>query len=117
MFPYSVFTGSISIEEITVLAFAACNSLRIVAYIPQIWKAAIDTNGAPAISTMTWTLFLVAHLSAVAYALVNLADWGLAACFAANAVCCAVIITIVCWKRHTQAGGYTQTLCVAGTVS
>jgi hypothetical protein len=37
---------------------------------------------------MTWFLFLLAHLSTVAYALINRSDWGLAACFAINAVCC-----------------------------
>lgn len=56
-----------------------------VAYVPQILKAANDKNGASSISFMTWFLFLIAHLSTVAYALINRSDWGLAACFAINA--------------------------------
>jgi hypothetical protein len=91
------------LEQLTLLLFAACNGIRLVAYMPQIRKAAIDTHGASAISCTTWLLFLVAHLSTVAYALVNRSDWGMAACFAANAICCVVILVVVYWKRRSQA--------------
>jgi hypothetical protein len=50
--------------------------MRVVAYVPQILKAAADKNGASSISAATWLLFLVAHLSTVAYALVNRSDSG-----------------------------------------
>jgi len=82
------------LEEITLALFTACNSVRVVAYLPQIHKAATDKNGASSVSFMTWMLFLLAHLSTVAYALVNRSDWGLAACFAINAICC-----IACIRR------------------
>lgn len=75
------------LEEITLALFAASNSMRIIAYVPQIHKAATDTHGASSISGATWSLFLIANLSTIAYALVNLSDWWLAACFAGNAVC------------------------------
>jgi uncharacterized protein with PQ loop repeat len=91
-----------SLKEITLGAFAACNSLRIFAYIPQVRKVATDENGASAISCTTWLLFLVAHLSTVAYAIVNRSDWGLAACFAVNAVCCLSIVAVACCKRRRQ---------------
>jgi len=64
------------LEEITLALFTACNSVRVVAYLPQIHKAATDNNGASSVSFMTWMLFLLAHLSTVAYALVNRSDWG-----------------------------------------
>jgi hypothetical protein len=89
------------LEEITLALFAACNSIRVVAYVPQVLKAATDRNGASSISMMTWALFLVAHLSTVAYALVNRSDFRLAACFAVNAACCGAILGIVWWKRRT----------------
>jgi hypothetical protein len=95
--------GAMSLEEITLTLFAACNSFRVVAYVPQILKAANDRNGATSISFMTWFLFLLAHLSTVAYALINRSDWGLAACFAINAVCCVAILAIAYWKRRTHA--------------
>jgi hypothetical protein len=74
-----------------------------VAYLPQILKAAADKNGASAISYTTWSIFLAAHLSTVAYALINRSDWGLAACFAGNAVCCATILAVACWKHREHA--------------
>jgi uncharacterized protein with PQ loop repeat len=92
-----------SLEEITLTLFAACNSIRVVAYIPQILKAANDKNGTSSISFMTWFLFLLAHLSTVAYALINRSDWGLAACFAVNAICCVAILGIAYWKRRSHA--------------
>lgn len=88
------------LEEITLALFAACNSVRIFAYMPQIHKAAKDTNGASAISGATWSLFLVAHLSTIAHALVNLGDWWLATCFTGNAVCCVAILGIAYWKKR-----------------
>jgi hypothetical protein len=89
-----------SLEEITLSAFAACNSLRIFAYVPQLLKAASDENGASAISYTTWSLFLLAHLSTVAYAIVNQSDWWLAACFGLNAACCLAIVVVAYGKRR-----------------
>lgn len=89
--------------SVTLLLFTACNSVRVVAYVPQIFKAAIDKNGASSISLMTWGLFLLAHVSTVAYAIINRSDWGLAACFAINAVCCVAILAIAYWKRRSHA--------------
>jgi uncharacterized protein with PQ loop repeat len=91
------------LEEITLLLFAACNSVRVVAYVPQILKAATDKNGASSISFMTWSLFLLAHGSTVAYAIINRSDWGLAACFAVNAFCCVAILGIAYCKRRSHA--------------
>jgi MFS family permease len=97
--------------------FAACNSVRVVAYLPQILKAAADKNGASAISYTTWSMFLAAHLSTVAYALINRSDWGLAACFAVNAVCCVAILGVAYWKRRSHAKRLCHTdrqgICVA----
>jgi uncharacterized protein with PQ loop repeat len=92
-----------TLQEITLALFVMCNSIRIVAYVPQILKAATDKNGASAISLMTWLLFLVANLSTVAYALVNRADWGLATCFTGNALCSVAILGITYWKRRSYA--------------
>ena len=88
------------LEEVTLLLFAACNSLRVLAYIPQIHKAATAPNGASAISYSTWSLFLLANLSTIAYAIVNQSDWWLATCFAINALCCAAIIVASYWRAR-----------------
>jgi uncharacterized protein with PQ loop repeat len=91
------------LEDMTLALFAACNFIRIFAYLPQIYTAATDKNGASAISYTTWSLFLVAHLSTIAYAIVNRADWWLAACFACNALCCVAILIIAYWKNLCHA--------------
>jgi hypothetical protein len=100
----------VSIEEATLVLFAVCNSLRVVAYLPQIYKAATCRNGASSVSCSTWGLFLLAHLSTVAYALVNQSDWQMAALFGGNALCCLAIISVARWKhrRHLASPSFRQ---------
>ena len=88
-----------TVADITLATFTLCNSLRVLAYIPQIAKAASDRSGGEAISFATWGLFLLSNMSAVAYALVNRADWTMATMFLGNAVACAIILLIGLWKR------------------
>jgi len=94
-----------TIADITLTAFTLCNSLRVVAYVPQIARAARDTSGAEAISFGTWGLFLVSHTSATAYALVNQGDWTMASVFIGNAIGCSVILLIAAWKRTQHRRG------------
>ena len=88
-----------TIADITLAAFTLCNSVRVVAYVPQITRAATDRTGAQAISFTTWGVFLFSNASAVAYAVVNKQDWAMAAVFLGNAAGCAAIILIGAWKR------------------
>ncbi len=85
--------------DITLIAFTLCNSFRVLAYVPQIAKAARDPTGAEAVSFTRWGLFLFANVSAVAYALVNKEDWTMAAMFLGNAAGCTAILLIGAWKR------------------
>src|SRR5919112_6030673 len=79
--------------------FTLCNTARVFAYLPQMIKIGRDTQGATAISYATWTLFGVSHLSTVAYAVLVVDDWRMAAVFIANTVCCLVIVGLTAWKR------------------
>jgi len=79
--------------------FTLCNTARVFAYLPQIVKIGRDTQGATAISYTTWALFGVSHLSTVAYAILVVDDWRMAAVFAANTLCCLVILGLTAWKR------------------
>ena len=81
--------------------FTVMNTLRILAYVPQMLKAAQDANGASAISYATWTLFLISHLTTIAYALVGPGDLVMALVFAANALACLAIISIT-WVNRRQ---------------
>jgi hypothetical protein len=89
----------VTVADITLAIFTLCNSLRVLAYMPQIAKAAADRSGAESLSFWMWGLFLLSNMSAVAYAVVNRADWTMAAMFMGNAVCCAIILLIGAWKR------------------
>jgi hypothetical protein len=89
-----------TLADITLLAFTACNSLRVLAYVPQIWKASTDKDGAKAISFSTWSLFLVSHLTTASYAFVNKGDSNLAYMFLINAVGCAAILAAAAVRRR-----------------
>jgi uncharacterized protein with PQ loop repeat len=85
--------------DVALIVFTACNTARVFAYLPQIVKIRHDTQGATAISYATWILFGVSHLSTVAYAVLVVDDWRMAAVFAANTGCCAIIVGLTAWKR------------------
>lgn len=80
--------------------FTIINSARIVAYVPQIVRAARDTNGASAISYTTWGLFLISHAATVLYALICIGDAFLALIFFGNAVACLAIVLVTFVKRR-----------------
>ena len=88
------------LEDITLAIFAICNGLRVFAYLPQIRAAALDPNGASAISYTSWGLFLLTNIATIAYAIVNRYDLWMAACFAVNALCCVLILAITFTKRN-----------------
>jgi uncharacterized protein YjiS (DUF1127 family) len=92
--------------ELAVLAFAACNSARVLAYIPQIVSIARDQSGSPGVSCLTWAGFAAANFSTVAYALVESA-WIMAAVFGVNAVFCLAIVMLTAWRRIQSGGGTT----------
>ncbi len=60
--------------EMAMLAFTAINSVRVIAYVPQILRVARDIAGAEAISCATWIMFALSHLSTVAYAMLTVED-------------------------------------------
>jgi uncharacterized protein with PQ loop repeat len=90
----------LTLAETTILAFTTCNTLRVLAYVPQVLRIARDTEGAKAISYTTWGLFTISNLSTVAYALVAIKDVALAIVFAGNTTACVAIIGLTIWKRR-----------------
>ncbi len=91
-------------------AFTLVNSLRILAYVPQMLTAAKDINGASGISYTTWTLFLVSHLTTITYAIVYLGDAAMASIFFGNALACLAVIAITFVKRRQYAAHLVQRL-------
>ena len=107
-----------TLADITLLAFTVCNGVGGFAYVPQIWKASTDPDGAKAISFSTWTLFLVSHLTTAGYAVVNKSDWNLAYIFMVNAAGCAAILAAAAWRRrqHQQRKLRPNALATANVV-
>jgi hypothetical protein len=91
------------LEYVTLSLFSLVNALRIVAYLPQIHRAAQDPNGASAVSSLTWVLFLFSHFATIAYAIVNLKDHLLALVFSGNALACFAVVAVTAWKRRSHA--------------
>jgi hypothetical protein len=89
--------------DLALALFTACNSVRILAYLPQILRVGRDTNGATAISYTTWVLFGFSHLSTAGYALLVVRDPLMAAVFVGNAACCVIILGLTAYKRALHA--------------
>lgn len=100
--------------DVALAVFTACNSGRLVAYAPQILRIARDDRGADAISYTTWTLFALSHVSTVAYAVLTVDDWKMAAVFGANTLCCIAILAVTAYKRARFARSISYRLCLNG---
>lgn len=90
-------------RDVILGVFTLVNSLRILAYVPQMLSAARDANGASGISYATWSLFLVSHLTTITYAIVYLGDAVMALIFLGNALACLAVIAITFVKRRRYA--------------
>jgi hypothetical protein len=90
----------LDIAKITLLLFTVSSSLRIISYLPQMLRVALDRNGASAISYTTWMLWTGANLATALYATVNLGDMFLAAVSSIYAACCTIVIVLTLLKRR-----------------
>jgi hypothetical protein len=88
-----------AIADVTLAIFTVVNSLRFLAYVPQIVRTIRDQSGAEAISLGTWSLFFFSHSSGMAYAIENQGDWTMAGLFLGNALGSGAVLTIAIWKR------------------
>ena len=89
------------LSYVTFSLFVLFSGVRIVSYLPQIYRVAIDTNGASAIAYSTWFMWIGAHVTTGAYAAVNLNDRYLANVSAVFATCCALVIVLTYLKRRS----------------
>jgi uncharacterized protein with PQ loop repeat len=95
-----------TLVEFAASLFSICNSLRLLAYIPQVLCLVRAQDGARSVSCISWASFAFSHLSTVAYALIVVNDWQMAAMFAANTVACVTIIAITgCKRANLNASG------------
>ncbi|MGY3610181.1 MULTISPECIES: hypothetical protein [unclassified Bradyrhizobium] len=87
-------------SDIAYYLFAIFNALRLISYLPQIYKIAQDTNGASAISYSTWFLWIAANGSTAVYSLSNLGDITMALTNGFNALCCAIVVGLTAFKHR-----------------
>lgn len=88
------------LADLSFYLFATFNGLRVVSHLPQIYRVAMDTNGASAISYTTWILWTNANAATALYAYVNLGDPLLALVSFLNSACCCVVIGLTLHKRR-----------------
>jgi hypothetical protein len=80
--------------------FTVFNTLRVVSYVPQMYKIARDTGGATAISYSTWILWTGANGSTAIYSFTSLGDLTLAWTNGLNTLCCIGVIALTALKRR-----------------
>jgi hypothetical protein len=85
---------------ISFLLFAGFSSLRMVSYLPQIYRVAVDGSGASAISYSTWGLWVGANITTALYAFNNLGDPYLGWVSLVYAGCCIAVILLTMAKRR-----------------
>lgn len=88
-----------TIADVSYWLFTIFNVLRIVSYLPQIYRVATDPYGASAIAYSTWGLWAAANASTALYAAYNVFDPPLAAINLLNALCCLAVILLTIYKR------------------
>jgi hypothetical protein len=86
-------------DDAIVLAYGLSNGLRLVSYVPQIVRVARDSDGAQAISCLTWNLWIAANASTALYAWTQLHDVPLTVMHVGNALCCAAVVALTVFKR------------------
>jgi hypothetical protein len=92
-----------TLTDLSMLAFALFNGLRVCGYLPQIIRIHRDPRGAAAVSIMTWALFAAANIATVWYVLATSGDLLIAAMFSLNTVGCLTIVTQTMVKRLSVA--------------
>jgi hypothetical protein len=90
-----------TLSDFSVVAFAAMNGARVVAYVPQIICVRRDPNGAMAVSLTTWALFVMANATTVTYTLVISRDVVMAGMFGLNVLGSLAICALIVKQRVT----------------
>ena len=81
-------------------AFALFNTLRLLAYVPQVTAIWHDQNGAAGVSCLSWLLFALSHFATAIYALTEALDLAMSAFFLANTTACVAIVLLTQAKRR-----------------
>jgi hypothetical protein len=100
--------------DLSLIAFAFCNALRVVAYLPQMLKLCTYPGAAASFSHASWWLFAAANASTAAYGQLVVGDAVLAVLSAFSAACCGVLIGLAHWRRWRPLAAPASALGQAG---
>jgi Flp pilus assembly pilin Flp len=87
------------LADIVWFGFVIGSGLRVLSYIPRIWRIAADKTGAAAISYTMWGLWAAAYVTAAVYAAASLHNIWLAFASAIYAACCVTVMVLAALKR------------------
>ena len=90
------------ISDVAYDLFTVFHALRLVCYLPQIYKIARDTSGAVAISYSTWILWAAANSLTAIYSFTGPGHIMLAWINGLNALCCATVIVLTAFKQRAR---------------
>ena len=99
MSPAGDLQSSATLMSIVSWLYLATNSVRAVTYVPQIVAVWHCTDGARAISLVTWSSWVLANLAGVMYGAWVVRDGLFITISAINLVCCATVALIAARRR------------------
>jgi uncharacterized protein with PQ loop repeat len=99
LFSEAAVAAQASTAEWVAWLYVVTNSVRIIAYAPQIRAVLKARDGAQAVSITTWTFWTFAHLTAILYGWLVVHDGFFCAIFAGNLTCTAAVALIATRKR------------------
>jgi hypothetical protein len=80
-------------------SFLLTNGARLITYLPQILAVWRCQDGARALSLITWTSWVVSHVTALLYGAVVLNDGFFVVVSLINLVCSAIVVAIAGHRR------------------
>ena len=89
----------LSWHDLIAWSFLLTNGARLFTYMPQIAAVWRCRDGARALSLITWTSWVVSHVTAMLYGAVVLNDSFFMAVSAVNLVCSTIVVVIAGQRR------------------
>lgn len=81
--------------------YLVTNAGRVITYVPQILAVLRATDGARAVSLLTWSSWVVSHAAAILYGVLVIGDTFFTAVSAINFACCTTVTLLAAQKRRT----------------
>lgn len=91
--------SSASMLSIIAWLYLVTNSARAITYVPQIVAVWRCTDGAQAISLVTWISWVISHLTGALYGALVIRDGFFVGISILNVVCCGLVALIAARRR------------------